>query len=275
MATRFIPRLLGMVPVSWRQAVIGSGDRPSRLANFVHQVLNRAPVGKDEVFECKGLLRGFRMHTEWRRFRGFVYGNWEPEISAAITSAVQPGMTVLDIGGHIGYFTLLLAKYVGENGRVFAFEPLPENFELLQKNIRLNGLKRVEASQLAVFSKAGRMNITVADERHNSGESSLVHHVGSEQIQVEATTVDAFCEMRGIRPDFLKVDVEGAEYDVLMGAADTIRDSRPKLLIELHHFDGNVESNRVPNLLTQWGYGLEWIERSRQTSHILAIPGDE
>jgi len=158
---------------------------------------------------------------------------------------------------------------------VFAFEPLPENFELLQKNIRLNGLERVEASQLAVFSKTGRMNITMADERHNSGESSLVHQVGSEQIQVEATTVDAFCEIKGIRPDFVKVDVEGAEYDVLMGAADTIRDSRPKLLIELHHFDGNVESNRVPNLLTQWGYGLEWIERSRQTSHILAMPEEE
>src|SRR2546430_12808468 len=137
MATRFIPRLLGMVPVLWRQAVIGSGDRPSRLANFVHEVLNRAPVGRDEVFECKGLLRGFRMHTEWRRFRGFVYGNWEPEISAAITSAVQPGMTVLDIGGHICYFTFLLAKDVGEKGGGVSFWALPEKFELLPKNNRL------------------------------------------------------------------------------------------------------------------------------------------
>jgi hypothetical protein len=68
------------------------------------------------------------------------------------------------------------------------------------------------------------------------------------------------------------MDVEGAEYDVLIGAERTIGRYRPKLLIELHHFDGNLAAHPVPDLLTRRGYRIQWIERSEMTSHILATP---
>jgi hypothetical protein len=84
--------------------------------------------------------------------------------------------------------------------------------------------------------------------------------------------MDDFCEKIALRPDILKMDVEGAEYDVLMGSKKTIHQCRPELLIELHHFDGNVAAHPVPDLLAGWGYQLQWLERWQLTSYILARP---
>jgi len=228
-------------------------------------------MDREEEFECKGDLKGFRMCTEWKRYRGLVYGNWEPEVSTAVKRSVEKGTTALDVGGHIGYYTLLLAKLVGTGGRVFSFEPSPENFEYLEKNVQINGLKCVSVSRKALFSKAGTFTMTIPDEGTNSGGASIVNNVGSSQLEVETTTMDSFCEGNAVQPGFIKMDVEGAEYDVLVGGERTIRRSRPKMLIELHHFDGNVDGHPVPTLLESWGYRVEWIERFAQTSHILAI----
>ena len=164
MKTKIIPRLLGMVPVSWRRAVIGSGGNPSKIANVVHNLLNRLPVEKDVVFDCKGDLEGYRMRTDWRRFRGLVYGNWEPEVSAVVRSVLQEGMTAIDIGGHIGYYTLLLAKCVGKSGRVFSFEPDPMTFESLQRSVRRNGFGWVSCVNAALSDREGEMPFfTVSD----------------------------------------------------------------------------------------------------------------
>lgn len=274
MATRIVPRLLGLVPISWRRAAIGDNDHPTWIANLVHNLLNRIPVSREEAFDCKGDLQGFRMYTEWHRFRGLVYGNWEPQVSAMVRTKVKKGMTVLDVGGHIGYYTLLMAKFVGERGRVFSFEPSPENFELLQKNIHLNRLGRVEAVRAAIFSKKGISTISIPDDS-NSGGASLVHEVGSHAMQIETITLDDFCAERNIKPEFIKMDVEGAEFDVLLGGERTIRDCRPEMLIEVHHFDKNVRGNPVLGLLEEWDYEVNWIEKLEMTSHILAAPRNE
>jgi hypothetical protein len=96
--------------------------------------------------------------------------------------------------------------------------------------------------------------------------------VGARHLQVISTTLDVVSATLDIRPDFLKIDVEGSESDVLTGARETIRRCRPKMLIELHHFDGNLGGNPVPNLLAGLGYDVEWIERTDLTSHVLALP---
>jgi hypothetical protein len=66
--------------------------------------------------------------------------------------------------------------------------------------------------------------------------------------------------------------VEGAEYDVLMGSRETINRSQPTMFIELHHFDGDLAANRVPDLLSNWNYHILWLEKWPQTSQILAQP---
>jgi FkbM family methyltransferase len=213
------------------------------------------------------------MQIDWNQFRSFVYGTWEPDVVSAIVSTVKPGATVIDIGAHIGYYTLLFAKCVGPTGRVISFEPLPVNFALLQKNVQLNGLKQVQTIAQAVFSRNVELTITVPDKSPNSGDASVLSTQGTEHFRVPAITLDSFSSGLDLRPEFLKMDVEGAEYDVIVGAKETIARSRPKILVELHHFDGNLADHPVPGLLASWGYEIQWIDRSHMTRHILALPG--
>jgi len=213
------------------------------------------------------------MYIDWRRYRSFVYGAWESEVTRVLTSTVKQGMTVIDIGAHIGYYTLLFAKSVGPSGRVFSFEPHPSNFDLLSKNVQLNKLMQVQPLNQAVFSHAGEITISVPDDQPNSGNGSACIAKGVQQFRVSAISLDAFCEKFTVRPDVIKMDVEGAEYEVLRGAEQVIAQFRPKLLIELHHFDGNLAAHPVPDLVSGWGYHIDWLERWQLTSYILATPG--
>jgi FkbM family methyltransferase len=273
MLDNFVPHVLGRVPISWRRTIIGRPDKPSGLATFAHNLLNRLPHPESNVFDCQGALEGYRMSVDWKRFRSFVYGTWEPEVTSVITSIVMPGMTVIDIGAHVGYYSLLFAKRVGPTGHVFSFEPLPGNLALLRKNIHLNNLTNVQSFDSALFSRTGELSLSVPDEPSNSGDGSVIHERGSKHVLVQAITLDSFCAADNIQPDLLKMDVEGAEYDAILGAQETIRRCLPKLLVELHHFDGNLAAHPVPAQLVAWGYQIQWVEHSQWTSHILATPG--
>jgi FkbM family methyltransferase len=272
MRQSFIPRLLGCVPVSLRRAIIGQPTRPSRVATYLHKLVNRVPHGESEVLVCHGALEGYRMAIDWDHFRSFAYGTWEPNVLQAVTSAVKPGMKVIDIGAHIGYYTLLFAKCVGPSGRVASFEPSPANFAALQKNVQLNHLENVQTFSEAMFSETKEITLNIPRGLTNSGDASINRMDGAMQLRVRAITLDSFCASVGFCPDFLKLDVEGAEHEVLMGGRETIAHFRPRMLVELHHFDGNLAAHPVPDLLTEWGYEFEWLDRWDMTSHILAVP---
>jgi len=265
-----IPRVLGWMPTSLRRAVIGRPNRPSQLANIAHSLLNRIAPKDSQVFTCKGALDGFRMSVDWSRYRSFVYGTWEPQVVTVVTDTVKPGMTVIDVGAHIGYYSLLFAKCVGPSGRVFAFEPVPGNFSLLKKNVELNSLLNVVTINKAVFSRTQEIKMSVPGDQSNPECASIKSAPGAPNYCVEAISIDDFCAEHSLQPDVLKIDVEGSEYDVLLGASATVNRLFPKLLIELHHFDGNLAAVPVPALLGQWGYQIQWIERWEWTSFILA-----
>jgi FkbM family methyltransferase len=233
-----IPRLLGWVPISVRRALIGHPDNPSRLATFAHNFLNRITPSESHVFACQGALAGYRMSIDWSRYRSFVYGTWEPKVVGTVIDTVKAGMTVIDIGAHIGHYPLLFAKCVGPHGRIFAFEPLPCNFALLRKNVLLNNLQNVYAVDQAVFSSTREIEILVPDDQPNPGNGSMHNETKEKHYAVKAISLDDYCEKLALRPDILKMDVEGTEYEVLIGAKKTIDRCQPSLFIELHHFDG-------------------------------------
>lgn len=270
MLENVIPRLLARVPTSVRSVIIGRPDHPSRVSTLAHNLLNRVTPPESQGFACQGPLEGYRMYIDWTRFRSFVYGTWEPKVTKAVTEAVEPGMTVIDVGAHIGYYTLLFAKCVGPTGSVFSFEPVPRNFALLEKNVQVNNLRNVRLVNEAVFSRAASITINVPEEQPNPGSGSMKCQEGAEHYEVDATSLDDFCEESGVRPDILKIDVEGAEYDVLVGAQQTISRCRPGLFIELHHFDGNVAAHPVPGWLANCGYQVHWIEQWQLASYIFA-----
>src|SRR4051794_41178218 len=101
-----------------------------------------------------------------------ISGEWEPNVTAAFVRALAPGDVCLDIGAHIGYYTLLASRVVGPRGHVYAFEPSPENYSGLRANVELNGLRNVTTAQLAVGEQERRAVLYVGAP-YNTGLTTL------------------------------------------------------------------------------------------------------
>lgn len=159
---------------------------------------------------------------------------YETETTSLFESLVKPGAGVLDIGAHVGYFSLLAARGTGSTGKVYAFEPEPQNYQLLLRNIGSNGYTNVVATQKAVCDKIGSTTLfltSLDNGRHSTYQHDLPK-TGS--VTVETTTLDDFLAVKGWpRIDLAKVDVEGAEMDVL-GGMGLLLDNSPdlKLIVE-------------------------------------------
>ena len=145
-------------------------------------------------------------------------GVWEPYQTEVFKSSVKKGMVVVDIGAHIGYYTLLAARLVGEQGKVFAFEPAPDNFALLWKNVNANGYTNVTLVQKAVSNRAGIAQLLLSSE--NPGHHQICNSCADGNfVEVEAITLEEFFEDKDHRFDVIKVDAEGAEMAILQGLA--------------------------------------------------------
>jgi len=120
-----------------------------------------------------------------------LHGVWEEHETALFKQLVKKGMVVVDLGAYIGYYTLIAAKIVGETGKVFAFEPEPHNYDLLVKNIEVNGYKNVIPVQKAVSNKTGTTYLALNPE-NKAGDWICDFHQGGEYIPISVTTFDAF-----------------------------------------------------------------------------------
>lgn len=181
----------------------------------------------------------------------YFKGYFAPDLSLAIKSLVQPGMVVLDVGANIGAYTLLLAKGVGEEGSVFAFEPNPEAFERLRVNVALNGYEpRVVLVPVALSTECGWADFFVpSDEETNRGLASLhpcARGFPGREIVVQTRTLDEFVASEGIEVvHFIKVDTEGHDLNVILGGEQMIRAQRPMIIFEANLLD---TSRSVENL---------------------------
>jgi len=151
---------------------------------------------------------------EW----GF-YEKYETELFKKL---IEKGMVVVDIGANIGYYTLLAARLVGEEGRVFAFEPDHYNYRLLCKNIEVNAHRNVIPVRKAIFSKSGKMKLFL-DKSNLGGHSLSEANVDKgASITIDATSLDDYFKNTNNKIDVIKVDVQGSEMEVLEGMANTI-----------------------------------------------------
>jgi len=164
-------------------------------------------------------------------------GIYEPDETAFVQQAVQPGQNVLDIGANIGYFTLMMANQVGPQGYVHAFEPLNLNADLLQRSIIENHFEqRISLDQVAVGDAPGNVKILYLTNRVNSGGvrvyPSGTPPEGHELRDVPMIMLDQTPLKRPIH--FIKIDIEGAEPLALRGAQELLRVDQPVILSELH-----------------------------------------
>ena len=143
---------------------------------------------------------------------------------------------VLDIGAHIGLVTMPVSSVLIPSGKVFAFEPSRANRDTLKKHLNLNGIDNVEV----VESLVGDCDIDDVVFYEHAGVSGMNTRapIKSGETYAEThhtqTTLDSFCQTRGLRPDVIKIDVEGAEFAVLEGARKTLAAARPLLVISIH-----------------------------------------
>jgi FkbM family methyltransferase len=152
---------------------------------------------------------------------------------------LKPGYRVVECGVHHGLETILLSRWVGSEGFVYACEPMPENVKVIQRNLDLNGIRNAKVVAKAVGPRPGKIAF-----RQKSNSAPMGNRWGR-SIDVAMTTIDELCESENFRPDFIMIDVEGFEVEVLEGAARTLR-HRPALVIEVHppqmeHFNNTVE----------------------------------
>ena len=218
-----------------------------KLSRLLHLVLQNKPVTI-----LSGSLKGWKWLPESGN-HSYWLGTYEKDYVKAFTQSLQSGFVVFDIGAHTGYFTLNASRIVGNDGQVFAFEPLPRNISLLREHLRLNNCTNVRLFEVAVSSKSGRKGFIFRNSfmGHLSNKGELTN---KGELKVEVVALDELMLQKNfVNPNVIKIDVEGHDYLVLKGAEKLIRESRPTLFISTH---GKNNRERVLQLLEDWQYKL-------------------
>lgn len=170
----------------------------------------------------------------WQWKLSMMRGTYEPDTVALFRKLVSPGMVVLDIGAHIGYFTRVLAHAVGKRGVVHAFEADPEIFRLLKQNTL--PCKNVVPHSIAVSDRRGTIDFYHSEEKTGCGSTvaDLPVVFRRKKVSVPATDLDSFLESSGVLAvDFIKMDIEGGEVRALAGMQRTLaRNPQMKLVME-------------------------------------------
>jgi FkbM family methyltransferase len=166
-------------------------------------------------------------------FRMALCGTYEPAMTRYLTEVLSPGMKVVDVGAHIGFFTLTAAAQVGPSGRVLAIEPHPRNYASLQGNVELNCYLNVVTLPIAVGADAGDMPLDLPSD---TAFTSFAAAAGEGSAIVRVETLDqALSDAAFDRCDLVKIDIEGAELLALRGMEETLeRNPAIRLVIEVH-----------------------------------------
>jgi FkbM family methyltransferase len=191
---------------------------------------------------------------------------------------LQPGMTVLDVGAHHGYYALLASRRVGNSGRVFAFEPSPRERRKLGWHLRWNRCSNVEMIGAAVGTRAGQAELFVAGGRETGCNSLRLPTVRGtpKKVSVPVDTLDDFLSRRGVEHvDFLKLDVEGAELSALRGAQNLFsRWPRPVVLVEVSDLRTAAWGYAASDILKRLSdRGYRWFE-PREGGWLVPAPLD-
>lgn len=155
----------------------------------------------------------------------------------ALLPRMPRDLTFFDCGANIGFYSLLIQRLL-PSAKVHSFEPLPEAFAHLQKNIALNGFNNIRAHRIAISNKDGQGNIYVGGQ---ATAASLIPAPGkNSRFDVETMSIDSYCAREQMtRVDVMKIDTEGTEWNVIEGAQKTL-EANPRILLILEAMEGSV-----------------------------------
>ena len=232
--------LLGRAPnrEEWRGHSSRAGQAlPDVVASYVNSLefARRGLLHLDHQGELKLTdLPGFRIYAaaaDEAVGRHVQAGSYEPEVTSVFRRLLRPGMGVIDLGANIGFFSMLSASLVGEQGWVLAVEPNPANAKLLEASRQANGFGHVTVCQVAAAAAPGLLALHASDS--NGTTAGLPDGVDAllAAVTVPCVRVDGLLQA-GRQVHLIKADVEGAEYNALRGCAEVIARDRPHLVTE-------------------------------------------
>ncbi len=159
---------------------------------------------------------------------------WEEYERSLFSKSIKSGDTVIDIGAHIGTYTLIAAQKVGPKGKVYAFEPLLKNFELLKKNVETNGYQNVVLINKAVSNKSGTSKLFLSNEDNYGDQRIYASQDNRKSLTIKTTTLDEFFKDKNKKINVIKMDIQGSEVLALKGATKLLKYNKNfKLFTEL------------------------------------------
>lgn len=260
------------VPVTARlQDLVSSNYRARAIVKRVS-----APVRHGAQRIADGPAAGMLMDVAGSR-PSYLLGRTESDLVDVMRTHLAPGGVLFDLGANVGYFTLIGGALVGPEGRVVAVEPLPANAHALRHNIALNGLSNTTVVEAAGSGAPGHGILDVhVDNQKSALSDGATPGTG---LRVATVSIDSEAARLGISPTLLKIDVEGAELDVLQGAERVLREDRPVVLCEVHTARPDLATDPVAAFLRQAGYAAQWLGdvdgKEIWAPHLVAIPFDQ
>ena len=242
------------------------------MKELIYKLLEIASLGRG----LKRKINGHSLRLPTRYFRYFPE-DYEAENFEFLTSSCKPGSVIIDIGAHIGLFSVIASQVAGKQGKVYAFEPAPSTYSLLQKTLSINNSgNQIETFQKAVGGETGKITFFVSDGQADNS-NSLVEYKSDRPlhgIDTEVTTIDAFTKEKNLgHLDFIKIDVEGAEYDTLRGAVQTLKNLRPVCIVAIHPEPIKAKGDRLEDiydLIAGCGYRITLDKKELSKQALLA-----
>jgi len=197
---------------------------------------------------------------------GCWLGSFEHRKQREFVRAIKPGDVVYDIGANAGFYSLLAGGLVGEKGHVYSFEPLQDNLRNLREHMEMNRVTNCTVMEVAASSADGVALFDPTSDRYSA------HLSTKGNIRVRTAALDTLVSREEIRPpDFMKIDIEGAEYDCLRGCAHTIRTFRPIVFLATH---GQDIHDACRNQLIEWEYEVGSLDARpvESTDELIARP---
>ena len=174
---------------------------------------------------------------------------------------LKEGDVVLDLGSYCGSTVWGFSNAVGKSGKVYGFEPDPTSFEMLSKNVEYHNLSNVTLINKGVWSFNG--NILFQSEGNMGSGVSTVQNRSTNQITIQTISLNDFCKKYSVNKiDYIKMDIEGAETEVLRSSHEVLRKYKPRLIIEPHIVNSHITTNEICKILSEFGYITEILAQS-------------
>jgi len=234
---------------------VGKSLPLATISNFAYRRLNPSEIIVTSIQKHKMYVHPFYI---------FAFEKFETEL---FKSLIRKRMVVADIGAYAGYYTLVAADLVGEEGEVYAFEPNPENYALLLKNLEVNRCQNVIPVQKAIADRNGKTRLFLAQE--NKGDHRLFDsNDGRESITVDVTSLDAFFKERDYRVDVIKMDIQGSEMAALKGMTKILEKNDDLKILTEFWPNGIRMSGASPEeflkKLMEFGFELYHVDEKRK-----------